>query len=366
MDAAKFDVFISHSSEDAAIADAVRAALESDGIPCWIAPRNILAGQEWPGAIAQAIERCRILTLILSAKANLSPQIRNEVALAGGKGLALVPFRIESVQLNPSLAYFMTGVHWLDATKPPVEEHLRQLLVAVRAQLQANAPGQPRAGKPALADVSWQMAATSLMAVWPTLAMISAALLIDGLSTFLLIMIGMSAYGMSPSDFGYLIFAAAQIATGLATIRRQEWARFLGAGVCLVGIFMYINLLATRQDIIGQLGNATRTFEQITLILVLVLGMLFYVFSWQQDVLDRFSSRLDVDGSIKRTAKQACFVLMVGVVGAFDLIHFFTGAINRPAYWWVAIPVVGGTVGLMVYSNHIFQQHGLNARKLLS
>jgi hypothetical protein len=37
-----FDVFISYSTKDKATADAACAALESAGIRCWIAPRDVI------------------------------------------------------------------------------------------------------------------------------------------------------------------------------------------------------------------------------------------------------------------------------------------------------------------------------------
>jgi hypothetical protein len=44
-------VFISHSSKDKAIADAICEHLESAGTRCWIAPRDIQAGTEWTEGI---------------------------------------------------------------------------------------------------------------------------------------------------------------------------------------------------------------------------------------------------------------------------------------------------------------------------
>ena len=40
-------VFISHSSKDEAIAAAICDHLETSGIRCWIAPRDIEVGTEW-------------------------------------------------------------------------------------------------------------------------------------------------------------------------------------------------------------------------------------------------------------------------------------------------------------------------------
>ena len=41
------DVFISHSSKDKQTADAICHYLEQNGIRCWIAPRDILPGEDW-------------------------------------------------------------------------------------------------------------------------------------------------------------------------------------------------------------------------------------------------------------------------------------------------------------------------------
>jgi hypothetical protein len=42
------DVLLSYSSKDKPSADAICAHLEAAGIRCWIAPRDIAAGDDWP------------------------------------------------------------------------------------------------------------------------------------------------------------------------------------------------------------------------------------------------------------------------------------------------------------------------------
>ena len=66
-------VFLSYSSADKMIADRVCSALEAAGIPCWIAPRNIEAGVDYPTAIVDAISSAQVLVLILTQQAALSP-----------------------------------------------------------------------------------------------------------------------------------------------------------------------------------------------------------------------------------------------------------------------------------------------------
>jgi formylglycine-generating enzyme required for sulfatase activity len=128
-----FDVFISYPHEDKAAADAVCAALEADGIRCWIAPRDVRPGAEWAAAIVEAIDHCRAMVLIFSSSANRSKQIHREVQRAFDKEVPVLPLRIENIVPQSSLAYYMGPVHWLDALTPPLEQHLHKLAASVRA-----------------------------------------------------------------------------------------------------------------------------------------------------------------------------------------------------------------------------------------
>ena len=130
-----FDVFISHSHQDKVAADAACSALETAGIRCWIAPRDVAPGADWAGAIVGAIDHCQAMVVIFSSGANQSKQIYREVQRAFEKELPAIPLRIENVVPESSLAYYMGPVHWLDAMTPPLEGHLKQLVVSVSAIL---------------------------------------------------------------------------------------------------------------------------------------------------------------------------------------------------------------------------------------
>ncbi|HWY52094.1 MAG TPA: toll/interleukin-1 receptor domain-containing protein [Chthoniobacterales bacterium] len=130
------DVFVSYSSKDKPTADAVCAVLESRGIRCWVAPRDILPGSDWGGSIIEAIGGARAMVLIFSANANSSGQIKREVERAVNKGIPVIPLRIEDVVPTASLEYFISTPHWLDAFAPPLERHLQYLAEVVRKLLQ--------------------------------------------------------------------------------------------------------------------------------------------------------------------------------------------------------------------------------------
>lgn len=126
------DVFVSYSSKDKPTADAVCAVLESQGIRCWVAPRDIFPGSDWGASIIEAINGARVMVLVFSANANASLQIKREVERAVNKGIPVIPLRIEDVVPTASLEYFISTPHWLDAFAPPLERHLQYLADVVR------------------------------------------------------------------------------------------------------------------------------------------------------------------------------------------------------------------------------------------
>ena len=129
------DVFISYAIADKLTADAACAALESAGIRCWIAPRDVLPGMDYAEAIIEALEKCRGMLLIFSSNANRSNQVKREVERAVHHGIPIIPFRIEDVPPARALEYYISSPHWLDALTPPLEQHLKQLSSTIQILL---------------------------------------------------------------------------------------------------------------------------------------------------------------------------------------------------------------------------------------
>jgi hypothetical protein len=125
------DVFISYSSKDKIIADAVCAHLEGRGIRCWIAPRDINPGRSYGEEITVAIEASTALVLVFSSNANVSTHIPKEIERAESHRVPVIPLRIEPVVPSNSLDYFISSVQWLDAITPPLEQHLESLANAI-------------------------------------------------------------------------------------------------------------------------------------------------------------------------------------------------------------------------------------------
>ena len=134
-------VFISHSSKDKPVADAVCSALETAGLTCWIAPRDITFGTDWSAAIVAALEECPATVVILSENSNASEQVRREVQRAFEKKKVVVPIRIDDVMPTASMEYYLAPVHWLNAPGGAVDTQMPTLIDGLKRQL--NPPAGP-------------------------------------------------------------------------------------------------------------------------------------------------------------------------------------------------------------------------------
>lgn len=56
----ELDVFISYSKYNKEVADAVCHGLESSGIRCWYAPRDVIVGEPWMASVVHAIKSVKI------------------------------------------------------------------------------------------------------------------------------------------------------------------------------------------------------------------------------------------------------------------------------------------------------------------
>ena len=110
-------IFISYASKDESVASEICQAFESQGLECWLAPRNVGIGENWEAAILSAIEASRFVILVFSSQSNLSRDIAREIHHAFRKDKLVIPVRIEDAKPIGNLAYLLSNVQWLDAVK---------------------------------------------------------------------------------------------------------------------------------------------------------------------------------------------------------------------------------------------------------
>lgn len=118
-------LFLSHSHLDKSVADLVLNCLESRGIRCWVAPRDVSAGGSYAASIVDAIENAHSLILIYTINCNTSPHVLREVERALHVGINIIPIRFDDSMPSKSLNYLLATVHWLS-----VGESFRNIDVA--------------------------------------------------------------------------------------------------------------------------------------------------------------------------------------------------------------------------------------------
>ncbi len=102
------NIFISYSSDDLLVANEICSALESVGIRCWIASRDIVPGQPYPDAVIDGITVAQVFLLILSPTSNTSGQVIREVERAVSYGIPIVPFQLGDFSLSKSMELFVS------------------------------------------------------------------------------------------------------------------------------------------------------------------------------------------------------------------------------------------------------------------
>ena len=174
-------VFISYASQDKAVADAVCLALEQAGAACWIAPRNVVPGESYAGAIVRAIDGTKLVVLILSEHGAASQHVLREVERACSKRHPVIAFRVDAAPIPADLEYFLNMSQWLDANSMGAEQTLPRLVVAVQRVI--DSPGRAGALQDPIAN-PLQTAVSKRSSRGPWLSLLAVSVLVLGLAFF--------------------------------------------------------------------------------------------------------------------------------------------------------------------------------------
>lgn len=126
-------VFISHASNNFKIADEIRDVLETRGVSCWIAPRDIPPGQQYGTSIIEGISNSSVFLLLLTDESNLSVAVQNEVERAFGYQKTIIPVRISDVKPGKEIEFFVCNAQWVDAIYQPLKRRMEEVAAIVQA-----------------------------------------------------------------------------------------------------------------------------------------------------------------------------------------------------------------------------------------
>jgi len=155
-------VFISYASPDATVANALVAALERQGLKCWISPRNVVPGVLYADEIVRAINDAEIVVVVLSEHAIASPHVGKEIERASSKRRRIIAFHTDSAPLTRALEYFLSESQWIDVSTGGTESGITKLVEAIRCHVDSpipivsDVPSDPQLGrKTAVPHTRW-------------------------------------------------------------------------------------------------------------------------------------------------------------------------------------------------------------------
>ena len=149
------DIFVSYTTPDRRIADDVVSFFETQGIDCFIAPRDVDPGLAYAANLMRAIDNARAIILIASGAINDSAHVLNEIEAIINKKKPLIPFFIEDFAMSDEFCYYLSRTQRIVAYPDPIPSYYGKLLTAVTPYL-------PKKEEPA------QKVDTTTMAAQPT------------------------------------------------------------------------------------------------------------------------------------------------------------------------------------------------------
>lgn len=118
-----YDVFISYSRKDTAVADRICAAFDRAGITYFIDRQGIGGGLEFPEILAEAIVGCRKVLFLASANSYASKFTNSEITFAFNKKEknSIIPYCIDDCEMPIGLQFVFSGINWRTLREHPIE-----------------------------------------------------------------------------------------------------------------------------------------------------------------------------------------------------------------------------------------------------
>lgn len=115
-------VFLSYESHDVNQVEKHRKYLENNGIPCWIAPRDIPYGSNYAREIPKAIANCKCVLVFVSKQSQNSEHIEKEIEIAVEYSKPIIPVRLQDCEFEGPYIYHLKNKQWFNAYKASEED----------------------------------------------------------------------------------------------------------------------------------------------------------------------------------------------------------------------------------------------------
>ncbi len=132
-------VFLSYSTRQADWAERLRKALRDSGLSVWMAPDSIPSGSSYLKEIPLAITGVKVLLLLLTEDAELSPWVQKEVSSAIGARKTVIPVELYAFEKDPAFRFMLDGIQILPLWSCGPEMQEERVVAEVNAKLRAMA-----------------------------------------------------------------------------------------------------------------------------------------------------------------------------------------------------------------------------------
>jgi len=122
------DVFISYSREDKDRVLALAAKLRAAGVAVWIDQGGIDGATLWGEEIVNALERAKVLLLVVTESAVRSQNVTKEVVLVSERKGHILPVHLDQTVIPPSLRYPLAGIQHIEYFQGDPDENLKTIL----------------------------------------------------------------------------------------------------------------------------------------------------------------------------------------------------------------------------------------------
>jgi hypothetical protein len=131
----EFRYFVSYARKDTEFVLKLATELRAVGVTLWLDQLDILGGQRWDRAIAEALETCEGMIAVLSPEALASNNMMDEVSYALDKGKMVVPV----VHQPCDIPFRLGRIHRIDFTVS-YDTGFSELLRALHVEHSSSAP----------------------------------------------------------------------------------------------------------------------------------------------------------------------------------------------------------------------------------
>lgn len=134
----KYDVFISHSSLNAKFAENIVNELESNGINCFIAPRNmVVGGSDFATQLVENITECPIFLFLFTKESNKSGMVIREINEAVNSNKYIITLKADRAEPNKSLHFYLSVNHWLEISCPMSACDKETIIKTIKKELES-------------------------------------------------------------------------------------------------------------------------------------------------------------------------------------------------------------------------------------